>query len=500
MSVEYGFYNSVNGDRKYSARAFARIFNGVINDGIYGAVGDKFMVTPNTNDSAKLSVIVGTGQAWFLSTWTLNNSAFSIDLQAANLAYTRIDAIVLKVDTAERTNSIIVKIGTPAPEPTRPSLTKNQSLGEYALAYVTIPAGATKITAANIQNVMGGETPLVTGVNEVLSAKEVFSSWEAQVAQMQSSYKNSFDNLYNTYGNSDGKFPTLESAYKTIFNNIENTYANPSTGKFPILEKEYTTKFSNALSEFNTSADACISAFNSDQNSRKTAFNQEQTERASVFEVSEASRSNNFEKSESGRATSFNDSQSDKSTRFEEAMTNWDKRVSDLVGGKFPEGSVLTSTIVDGAVTKAKLGNDVLYAGSSEKGGMANSAAKLNTDAGASTRPVFFINGVPKAIEYTIETSVPPNAKFTDTQYSLKSFGIGVTPQEINFLSGVTSGIQGQLNDKANNTSLRSYLALTGGDLSGAIGLNGVYLTNGVDYGTELPGSAPAGKLFFKKI
>lgn len=58
------------------------------------------------------------------------------------------------------------------------------------------------------------------------------------------------------------------------------------------------------------------------------------------------------------------------------------------------------------------------YAGSSSVGGAANSAAKLNANAGSGTQPVYFANGVPVNTTYTLGASVPANAKFTDTVYT----------------------------------------------------------------------------------
>lgn len=55
------------------------------------------------------------------------------------------------------------------------------------------------------------------------------------------------------------------------------------------------------------------------------------------------------------------------------------------------------------------------YAASSSAGGAASSANKLNTNAGSSTQPVYFSNGVPVSCSYTLEKSVPGNAVFTDT-------------------------------------------------------------------------------------
>lgn len=50
--------------------------------------------------------------------------------------------------------------------------------------------------------------------------------------------------------------------------------------------------------------------------------------------------------------------------------------------------------------------------------GNASSASKLTADAGSATQPVYFSEGVPTAISYTINKSVPSNAVFTDTHYT----------------------------------------------------------------------------------
>lgn len=58
------------------------------------------------------------------------------------------------------------------------------------------------------------------------------------------------------------------------------------------------------------------------------------------------------------------------------------------------------------------------YAGSSSIGGSATSAVKLDSSAGSSTQPVYFSSGKPVACTYTLDKSVPSDAKFTDTTYS----------------------------------------------------------------------------------
>ena len=72
--------------------------------------------------------------------------------------------------------------------------------------------------------------------------------------------------------------------------------------------------------------------------------------------------------------------------------------------------------------------------------------------ASAVTNRVATFNGttgkVIKDSGFTIASSVPANAKFTDTTYTLSSFGITATAEELNLLDGVTSNIQTQLDAK----------------------------------------------------
>ena len=70
---------------------------------------------------------------------------------------------------------------------------------------------------------------------------------------------------------------------------------------------------------------------------------------------------------------------------------------------------------------KANTSHTHNYAGSSSAGGAATSANKLNTNAGSATNPVYFANGIPVKTTYTLEKSVPSDAKFTDTTYKAAS-------------------------------------------------------------------------------
>ena len=95
------------------------------------------------------------------------------------------------------------------------------------------------------------------------------------------------------------------------------------------------------------------------------------------------------------------------------------------------------------------------YAGSSSAGGAANSANKLNTDAGSATHPVYFKDGVPVETTYTLGKSVPSDAKFTDT----------VTEVDATLTAGGTNPVQGG--------AIKSYIDEKTAGLTGAMHFQG---------------------------
>ena len=129
MSVTYGFYNSLNGDRKYDAIQMSSIFDGIILDGIFMHVGQKFIVEAD----GSMVVRVGTGRAWFNHTWTLNDSILLLTVDDSEVLLNRIDAVVIDVNAETRVNQIMVVKGTPATEAVKPTLIKENLHWQYPL-------------------------------------------------------------------------------------------------------------------------------------------------------------------------------------------------------------------------------------------------------------------------------------------------------------------------------------------------------------------------------
>lgn len=183
MSLTCGFFNSIDGDRKYGAKEFGSIFDGVIEDGVYGSIGDVFKVT-SKNVENDMRVYVGTGRAWFLHTWTLNTTALAVAVPASEVTLNRIDALVLDINHNEdyRRNAFKIIKGTPARNPARPSSFANtDNHKEVPIAYITVPAKATYVKNSDIvQNVGTAQCPIVTSPLTSITVDRLLTQWRAE--------------------------------------------------------------------------------------------------------------------------------------------------------------------------------------------------------------------------------------------------------------------------------------------------------------------------------
>lgn len=177
MSFASGFFNSVDHDRLYDATDISRLFDGLIQDGIFASIGDCLVV----KQSNQMNVTVGTGRAWFNHTWSYNDALYPVTIPPSEILMDRIDAVVLEINSVEsvRANSIKLIKGTPSSTPTKPALTNTKEVHQYPLAYVTVGKEVTSIRQADIENCVGTSAcPFVTGILEVISIEQLIPQWK----------------------------------------------------------------------------------------------------------------------------------------------------------------------------------------------------------------------------------------------------------------------------------------------------------------------------------
>lgn len=180
MSVSSGFFNSLNGDRKYNAAQMSAIFDGLIIDGVFASIGTAFAVKA----TGGLTVNVGIGKAWFDHTWTVNDSILPMTAPEAEVLLDRIDAVVLEVNGMEsvRNNTIKFVKGNPSSAPSRPTLTNEGNVHQYPLCYIYRKYGTAVINQADITPMVGTEsTPFVTGILQTISLDELLGKWQDEL-------------------------------------------------------------------------------------------------------------------------------------------------------------------------------------------------------------------------------------------------------------------------------------------------------------------------------
>lgn len=234
MAFSYGFYNSLNGDRKYDSEDLSRMFDGIIYDGVIGAVGDTFAVKAGTGNTVNVS----SGRAWFNHTWTYNDAPMPISCGSAAVLLDRYDAIVLEVNAASdvRKNSIKVVTGTEASNPVKPTMENTEFVHQYPLAYILRKAGSSSISQSNIENAVGTEAcPICTGVLKSLNVEQMMAQWEAQFDEWFQSTKDTLSgdvagNLLNKIEKAEDKIPYMYTATLSVNNWIRSSGTYYSNG------------------------------------------------------------------------------------------------------------------------------------------------------------------------------------------------------------------------------------------------------------------------------
>lgn len=141
-----------------------------------------------------------------------------------------------------RANALKVVKGTPASNPSKPTMKKTTSQFQYPLAYIQVIPGKTKLDGSDIQNVVGSpECPFVKAVTKMATLTDIYSQYESQYKESIESKTTEFENWFRTIqSNLSGDQATKLWAYvmltptvKTQLDKIGRT--NPNTNMVDAL-------------------------------------------------------------------------------------------------------------------------------------------------------------------------------------------------------------------------------------------------------------------------
>ena len=107
-------------------------------------------------------ITVAPGLAWinyddFKGVSACSREAVNLTIPDADSTLSRIDRVVLQFDTAANLTAVKLKTGTPAAAPEPPAILQNHNQYELGLCTVSVPAGSSVVTAADITDTRADE-------------------------------------------------------------------------------------------------------------------------------------------------------------------------------------------------------------------------------------------------------------------------------------------------------------------------------------------------------
>ena len=191
MALKSGFFNSVNGDRRYNADDMSEYFEGLVSNGVYEDVGGALVVTAGEG----MTVDVDSGRAIINCKWLKNDALLNLPINPANSIFPRYTSIIIHLDSENRTMIITTVDGTPESEPELPDVPENS----LVLADVLVPANATSILQANITDNRADSRVCgwVTGLIEQVDTSTLFLQWQAAYEQQFEEFKIAYDEWFD---------------------------------------------------------------------------------------------------------------------------------------------------------------------------------------------------------------------------------------------------------------------------------------------------------------
>ena len=201
ISASCGFFDSVNGDRLYSADQMNRPYRRLISNGVFA--------TPAWTASTDLQVvsafsgmkiIVKAGQGIFADKWFEHSSDVQITVPSNANVVPRRDSVIVQIDKRVngRVGNVIYRTGVASSNPQVPDITKTSTLMEYRIANVYVAAGASAINNDAIVDLRGSsECPWVTSLVKQVDTSQLFNQWQAAYENYYNSSTQSFTSWSN---------------------------------------------------------------------------------------------------------------------------------------------------------------------------------------------------------------------------------------------------------------------------------------------------------------
>lgn len=199
MAIRSGFFNSVNGDRKYNAGSFAEYFASFIGNGVFPVSSDNLQVISNDD----MTVTIKPGKAWINGFILINDNDYVLELTTADGVLNRVDRIVLRYDVVDREIRLEVKQGDFATDAVAKDLQRDEDAYELGLADIQVNKGIISITQANITDLRLNDTlcGIVHGTVDQVDTTTLFNQYQSWYTTNTTQAENDIANIKQQFQN-----------------------------------------------------------------------------------------------------------------------------------------------------------------------------------------------------------------------------------------------------------------------------------------------------------
>lgn len=198
MAYKSGFFNSMNGDRKYNAEDMSHFYGQLISNGVLSKAESSLQVSAGTG----LTVTISKGWAWINTHWFYNDNTITLTVSTTD-TNSRKDSVILRLNNEQQadgrsiTPMILEGDSSNYPEPTRTDL-----IYDIVLAHIDVPNNVTSINNQYITDTRA-DTNLcgwVTGLVNQVDTKTLFNQWQSAYQNFYNDFTSWFNNLADTLG------------------------------------------------------------------------------------------------------------------------------------------------------------------------------------------------------------------------------------------------------------------------------------------------------------
>ena len=244
MTFRSGFWNSIDGDRTYSAEDMAIPFDGVITEGVFANWGDAFKARVIDGST----VTIGSGKAWLSKRWIQNDSVYQMPITVSDYASsteprTVVMCLDLKVESYYRFAQfyIVEMRNYSSYTDMLNQITDRTRQNTLPLFTINFAAGDSSIQQSSVTNLVGTSwCPYVTAPVQTVTVDDIRNKWNAAYNSL----------MRDIVGNAQTKANEAESNFEASFNTWFLTLKNQLNVNQAANLQNQITSLTNQLNKF----------------------------------------------------------------------------------------------------------------------------------------------------------------------------------------------------------------------------------------------------------